>query len=106
MLGSMDGTECNVADVVADPGVGALQLEWRFFVREEDLWCRVRGSPSLAQLLQEYFAQNDVVLVAEHGAEDDRHPVRFGLDVHGLFVAVVDHSLFVAFFTCTHQFGT
>ena len=41
------------------------------------------GLPSLLELLHEHLADDDIVLVAEDGAEDDRDPVRLGLHVPG-----------------------
>ena len=43
----------------------------------------VAGLASLLELLHEHLADDDVVLVAEYGAEDHRHPVRLGLHVPG-----------------------
>ena len=47
--------------------------------------------PALLELLHEDLPQDDVVLVLEDGAEDDRHPIGLRLHVHRLVVAVVNH---------------
>lgn len=89
-------TEGDVANIVADARIRILELERRLAVREQDLRRSVRRPTALAQLLQEDFAQHDIALVAEHGAENDRHTVGLSLNVHRLLVAVVDHSSLVA----------
>ena len=80
------------------------------------LWRGCASSSTLLELLQEHFSQNHVILVSENNnissiillskthlsdspeyrGEHDGHPVRLGLNVHGLVVPVVDGCGLVA----------
>ena len=67
---------------------------------EQNLRGSVGGASAFAELLQEHFAENDVVLIAEYSAEHDRHSVGLRFDVHRLIVPVVDHGTLVSVFAC------
>lgn len=101
-----DLTKGDVSDVVPDSGVRVLQLQGGLPVAEQHLWGCVAGSSALFELLQtesaewltlelfgvsavwrvpthlhENFADDDVVVVFKHRAEDHRHSVFLGLHV-------------------------
>jgi len=90
MSGKQD--ESDVTDVIANPGVGVLQLHGWFPVREEDLRRGMARFAALFELLHKHFADDDVVLVFENGGEDNSDPIGSRLHIHGLLIPVVDDS--------------
>lgn len=87
--------ESNVADVSSACGRQTrhtLQLQRRV-VTEENLWGVLNSSTTgIDKLLQEDLAKDSIRLLAEDCAEDDGDTVVTGLDIDGLFLAIVDGS--------------
>lgn len=67
---------------------------------EQHLRGSVGGASALTELLQEHFAEDDVVLVAEYGTEHDRHSIGLRFDIQRLVVPVVDDGAFMSLFAC------
>lgn len=87
----------DITDPISDPGISAFQPTGRIST-EEHLRRGGAGSTTLFELLEEDFAQDDVVFVFEDGGEDDGHSVRFRFDEHGFIVSVVDDGRLMTFF--------
>lgn len=62
-------------------------------MREEHLRRRMRGAATFPQFLHEYFADNDIVLVPENGAENDGDTI--GLRLH---IPEQDNQIIGSFF--------
>lgn len=74
-------TECYISNVITHSGIGVSQFQGWLAMREEHLWRCVRCTTSFSQFLHEYFANDDIVLVPEDGAEDDGDAIRLCLHV-------------------------
>lgn len=63
-------TKGDVANIVTCQGVSPRQLLWGLLVIEEYLGgCAT--PPALLELLHEHFPNDDIIIISEHGAEDD-----------------------------------